>query len=282
MLKYKDDWRCVAVMTAVTALCVGQWIRGVHAALVGLAIVLSLPVAVLAHNHHHAPMWRSRALNTLTGYWLTFFYGGPAIAWLAIHNRSHHAHQNRPTLDVTSTHNVGDRNDLVGAILYVPRCLSGMTRQAGRALGTIYRRNPRHFWFHLSHIVLLYGTIALLLWIDWKKALWTVVLPQQLAINAIANFNFFQHADTVPGAKYDSSRNFTGALFNAYLFNAGLHTVHHQQPKLHWSLAAAEHAKIAARIDPRLNEPSFWRYFARVVAGTARRPVTAAQVSDRV
>ena len=39
------------------------------------------------------------------------------------------------------------------------------------------------------------------------------------------------------------------------------------------ALAAAEHARIAARpeMDPRLNEPSFWSYFARVVAGRAAR-----------
>jgi beta-carotene hydroxylase len=281
MLRYKEDWRCVAVMVGATATCVGQWIWGVHAPLVVLAVALALPVAVLAHNHHHAPMWKSRTLNTLTGYWLTFFYGGPAIAWLAIHNRSHHAHQNRRDLDVTSTHNVGDRNDLVGAIAYVPRCLNGMTRQAGRALATIYRRSPAQLWFHVSHIVLLYGTIALLIWIDWRKALWTVILPQQIAINAIANFNFFQHADTDASSKLDTSRNFTGRAFNVYLFNAGFHTVHHLQPKLHWSLAAVEHARVAGRIDPRLNEPSFWRYFARVVGGTARRSPTTAVAQPR-
>src|ERR1700761_9091879 len=186
MLKYKADWWSVAVITAVTSLAVGQWIFGVRWWAVALAIALALPVAVLAHNHHHAPMWRERPLNIATGYWLTLFYGGPGIAWIAIHNRSHHAHQNRAGKDVTSTFNVGDRNDFVGALLYVPRCLKGMSLQARDSLKTLYKRNPRTFWFHMSHIALLYGTIAILLLVDWRRAVWVLIVPQQVAINAIA------------------------------------------------------------------------------------------------
>lgn len=270
VLYYNADRRSLAVIALVSAVFLAQWFaRDFHPALFVLAIVCSLQVAVLAHNHHHAPMWRSDALNVATGYWLTLFYGGPAISWLAIHNRSHHAHENAAGKDFTSTHKVGDRNDLVGLLLYLPSLMRGFVGEHVRALGNIYKRSPRAFWFHLSHVALLWGSTIVLLCIDWRRALVCLIIPQQVAITSISNFNFFQHADTDVGSKWDRSRNFTGRLLNAYLFNAGFHTVHHLKPKLHWSLCAEEHARIAHEIDPRLNEPSFWAYFARVVVGSA-------------
>jgi fatty acid desaturase len=51
---------------------------------------------------------------------------------------------------------------------------------------------------------------------------------------------------------------------NWCLFNNGLHTVHHDNPGLHWSKAPAAHAKIADGIDPRLNEQSFLWFLFRV------------------
>jgi len=51
---------------------------------------------------------------------------------------------------------------------------------------------------------------------------------------------------------------------NWLLFNNGLHTVHHDNPGLHWSNARAAHANIADDIDPRLNEQSFWWLLIRV------------------
>jgi fatty acid desaturase len=264
VLRYKEDWRSLAVIALVSATFCAQWISSVfQPALIALAIVLALPVAVLAHNHHHAPMWRSRALNLATGYWLTLFYGGPPISWLAMHNRSHHAHENARGKDVTSTHNVGDRNDLIGLLCYVPSLIRGAIREHARALRTIRRRDPRAFWFHVSHAVFLYGVTLALLYVDWKRAVITLIIPQQVAIASIAHFNFFQHAATD-----DRSRNFVGRTLNLYLFNAGFHAVHHRRPTLHWSLAEREHAQLAS--DPALDEPSFWGYFARVVLGSAR------------
>jgi fatty acid desaturase len=51
---------------------------------------------------------------------------------------------------------------------------------------------------------------------------------------------------------------------NWFLFNNGLHTVHHDNPGMHWSQAPEAHAKIAHTIDPRLNEQSFWWFMIRV------------------
>ncbi len=271
LLKFKEDRRSVVVMALVTGTLVAQWLVVAHFSplLFALSVILALQVAVLAHNHHHSPMWNSRALNVITGYWLTLFYGGPAIGWLAIHNRSHHAHSNAPELDCTSTHNVADRNDLLGLLLYIPASMGRFVRQTHQALRAIYKKSPARFWFHVSDLAFLYGVMVILLVIDWRKALLYLVVPQQVAITSIAHFNFFQHAQTDGSSKYNVSRNFVGRFLNLYLFNSGFHTVHHLAPKLHWSEAPAHHARVEPMIDPRLNEPSFWAYFARVVSGRA-------------
>ncbi|MGB5503574.1 MAG: fatty acid desaturase, partial [Polyangiales bacterium] len=60
------------------------------------------------------------------------------------------------------------------------------------------------------------------------------------------------------------SRNIVGPVMNWFLFNNGLHTVHHENPGLHWSKAPTAHATIADQIDPRLNEGSFWWLLVRV------------------
>ncbi len=268
LLKYKEDRRSVAVMAAVTTVFLLQWFsHSFHPALFALSLILSLQVAVLSHNHHHSPMWSQPGLNLVTGYWLTLFYGGPAISWRSIHNRSHHAHGNKPELDVTSTHNVGDRNDLWGLVTYLPLSMGRMFRAHQGALSAIRKKSQAKFWYHVSDLVFLYGTIALLLALDWKKALLYLIIPQQVAITSIAHFNFFQHAHTDSSSKYNVARNFTGRILNLYLFNSGYHTVHHLQPTLHWSLVPSAHAQIAHKIDPRLDEPSFWAYWARVIFG---------------
>src|SRR5207248_1604014 len=96
--------------------------------------------------------WRPRWMNVVQGYWFSFFYGLPTISWLVIHNRSHHGNGNQPGLDVTSTHNVGDRNDLVGLLLYTPMSFVPFLRAHARALRQIRERNGTRFWFYLSHV----------------------------------------------------------------------------------------------------------------------------------
>ena len=65
--------------------------------------------------------------------------------------------------------------------------------------------------------------------------------------------NYVQHVGCVPSSKHDHSRNFTSPLWNWFVFDNGYHTVHHDQPGLHWSRYRALHASRAALMDPRLN-----------------------------
>jgi beta-carotene hydroxylase len=77
-------------------------------------------------------------------------------------------------------------------------------------------------------------------------------------------FNYVQHVHADEESAINHSRNITGPVMNLFLFNNGFHTVHHDNPGMHWSKAPAAHAKIASQIDPSLNESSLWKFLIRV------------------
>jgi beta-carotene hydroxylase len=76
-------------------------------------------------------------------------------------------------------------------------------------------------------------------------------------------FNYCQHVHTDPWSAHDHSRNFESELLNFLLFGNGYHTVHHEQPSLHWADAALAHAKLRSEIDARLCHRSMWFFFLR-------------------
>jgi fatty acid desaturase len=100
--------------------------------------------------------------------------------------------------------------------------------------------------------------------VDWQKALLYIFIPQQVSLFTVLIFNYVQHVHADEESPINHSRNIVGPAMNMCLFNNGLHTVHHGNPGMHWSMAPAAHAKIADQIDPRLNEQSFWGFMARV------------------
>ena len=93
---------------------------------------------------------------------------------------------------------------------------------------------------------------ALLL--DWKKALLYIVVPHQIGLFSVLVFNYLQHVHADELSDFSHSRNFTGVFLNAFLFNNGYHTVHHERPGLHWSETPAAHKKIEHLIHPSLNQ----------------------------
>jgi fatty acid desaturase len=74
-------------------------------------------------------------------------------------------------------------------------------------------------------------------------------------------FNYCQHVHTDPWSLHDHSRNFESKLLNFLLFGNGYHTVHHEQPSLHWADAACAHTKLRPLIDARLCHRSMWFFF---------------------
>jgi beta-carotene hydroxylase len=91
----------------------------------------------------------------------------------------------------------------------------------------------------------------------------TLGLPALLATYFMMFTNYMQHIDCDPSSKDDHSRNFTSPFWNWFVFENGLHTVHHEHPGVHWSRLRALHDARAHRIDPRLNVGSIFEYLVR-------------------
>jgi fatty acid desaturase len=80
-------------------------------------------------------------------------------------------------------------------------------------------------------------------------------LPALLGTYWMMLTNYLQHVGCDPGSEHDHSRNFVSPLFNWFVFDNGYHTVHHEQPSLHWSRYAALHASRARKPRPGLDLP---------------------------
>jgi len=263
MLRHKADVKVVLYMILITALLVIQWRVGeVQPLLFAFAVLMSVPVAVIAHNHNHVPVWNSNLMNVFQDYWLTLFYGFPAFAWIPTHNTNHHVHNNRVP-DYTITYRVSEANNLFTLLTY-PSVSGGIQQKAlYRYLKDLWSKNRKRFFYSVSQIALLLVYVIGALVLDWKKALFFIVIPQQFSLFAVLIFNYIQHVHADEESKWNHSRNFVGFFMNGFLFNNGYHTVHHTHPRRHWSENAAAHREISHLIDPALNEKDFNWYLLR-------------------
>ena len=250
-------------MVVATAVLIVNWsLPAFNGWLFTAGMAMAISVSVMAHNHNHLRMWRSKTLNVLTDYWLTVFYGFPVFAWIPTHNQNHHRLNNRSG-DYTATWRLTERNHLFMLLAYPT--VSGFFQQKpiGDYLKKNWRENRKRFAYNISQYVVLVAFIGTALWIDWKKALLFVVLPQQFALFTVLVFNYLQHVGADEESEWDHSRNFTSPLLNLFLFNNGFHSVHHWRAGTHWSKTARLHREMAHRIDPSLNEPSMAWYIVR-------------------
>lgn len=263
MLRYKADIRTICYMIFTTGLFMSLWLMdSVHPAVYALYMFMSVAVTVIAHNHNHLPIWKNSRLNALTDYWLTVFYGFPAFAWIPTHNLNHHNLNNKDG-DYTITYRLTEHNHLMMLLFYPTMSSYYQQKPIRDYIKRFWTENRTKAWFFISQYAVLALWIAAAFIIDWRKALYYVVIPQQFGLFAVLIFNYVQHVHADEESPVNHSRNFTGFL-NVLLFNNGYHTVHHDRAGTHWSKTPELHAKVTAKIDPQLNERSFWWYIIRV------------------
>jgi fatty acid desaturase len=262
MLKYRADIRTVVYLLAVAAILVVQWnLPAFNIPLFIVSLYLAISVAVIAHNHNHVAMWRSKFMNTVTDYWLTIFYGFPAFAWIPTHNKNHHKLNNKPG-DYTITYRYSEKNNLVTLMSYPTISSYFQQTPIYDYLRELWQTNRTQFFLYLFQYVALGVYIGGMVWLDWSKALLYIVIPQQVALYSVMIFNYVQHVHADEESAYNHSRNFLG-LTNQMLFNNGYHTIHHERAAIHWSELPEAHKKIEHLIHPSLNERSFWGYIFR-------------------
>lgn len=262
MLRYKADIKTIIYMVLTTTLLILQWTTiGVHPVTYIIYCFLSVSVAVITHNHNHVRIWKNDILNTLQDWWLTVFYGFPVFAWIPTHNKNHHKMNNRLG-DYTITYRFSEKNNFLTLLTYPT--ISGFYQQKAIRdyLKLQYNTNKKRFMLSIAQYVILVLWIGAALYIDWRKAIYFVIIPQQISLFSVLIFNYVQHVHANEESEWNHSRNFTG-LLNFLLFNNGLHTVHHETAGLHWSQVPAEHKKVEHLIDDSLKERSFWWYIFR-------------------
>lgn len=262
MLRYKADRRTLVFMFITTSLLIVQWnLPSMNILLYVWSLFMAITVAVMAHNHNHLPMWRKNWLNVLTDYWLTLFYGFPAFAWIPTHNKNHHALNNKEG-DYTITYRISESNNIFTLVTYPAISSFHQQKPIRDYLKSLWSDDRKKFYLSAAQYLALGAYYGILFYMDWKKTLLFVFVPHQVALFSILVFNYIQHVHADEESEFNHSRNFTGFL-NKLLFNNGYHTVHHMKAGVHWSKTPELHAQVADKIDPSLNERSFWGYIVR-------------------
>lgn len=204
-------------------------------------------------------MWKSSVLNHITDYWITLFYGFPAFAWTPTHNKNHHKFNNR-TGDYTITYRLSEGNNIFTLLSYPS--VSSYFQQSPIMihLRDLWANKRAKFFIAIGQYVALGIFIGIALFIDWRKALLYIVVPQQFALFTVMVFNYIQHVHADEESDYNHSRNFVSKLTNFMMLNNGYHTVHHLRASTHWSKLPEAHEKIKHLIAPHLNEGMIWVY----------------------
>lgn len=273
VLRYGRDWQSLAYLVALPALAAWQWAYGFWWPLYALMLFLTLGVGVIHHNHTHMRMWRGRWANRFTDFWVTLLQGHPTFVFYPAHVANHHRYRHGPK-DAARTYRFGgDSNDLRGYVLH--------PLQAGWVLYPLFfhwlGRLRRHWrgawrycmWQYVAWLSLWGGLLA----VNPIKALVFVIIPQLHGLHWLLATNYLQHAHADGGPRSSAgmnyARNFEG-LVNPLLFNIGLHTAHHENPRAHWSeLTRLHYDEYRHLVDPQLNERGLLPYMFRVfVLGT--------------
>jgi beta-carotene hydroxylase len=259
MLKYRADIKTLVYLLLSPVLVFIQWKIGFHWLLYVVALYFAVSVSVIAHNHNHVPIWKSPFLNHITDYWITLFYGFPIFAWTPTHNKNHHKFNNRDG-DYTITYRISESNNLLTLLSYPS--ISSYFQQSPilNYLRYLWVNKRKRFYIAIFQYVALGLYIAITLFIDWRKSLLYVIIPQQVALFSVMVFNYIQHVHADEESKYDHSRNFVSWYTNFMLFNNGYHTAHHHRASTHWSKIPEAHKQIAHLIDPKLQEGYIWGF----------------------
>ena len=265
-LRHAEDYRALlwALVFFPAIPAIGLANPGLAPWLCPLALYLAYCAGVLTHNHLHCPVFTGRSANDAYAVWLSIFYGVPIFSWIPTHNQNHHRYLNSRE-DVTHTFRDSPHNTLLVALAYPLRSGRWHLPLLLRFVAGARRRSPRLFRqlaLQCAFIPIAHGTCATLAvaahgWLPGLLAYGLVLgVPALLAPYFMMFTNYVQHVHCDAGSGANHSRNFVSPWVNWLVFDAGYHTVHHEQPGTHWSKYAALHHARKSAIDPSLDEHS--------------------------
>lgn len=275
MLRYKADRRTLAFVGlyfAGVALAYAVDLPILASAVLVIALcLLSFFCAVATHNTVHSPVFKSRGPNRVLQIALSLTYGHPVSMFVPGHNLSHHKYL-QTTRDRMRTDKMRYRWNLLNQLFFSFAVGGAIFRNNAEWVQKMRKQRPRWYRQFLVETAFYVGFLLVLLWLDWKKFIFFIVLPHQYAVWGISGINFVQHDGCDADHPHNHSRNFTGWLINWFTFNNGFHGIHHMHPGLHWSLLPEAHAReVAPYVDPRLDQPSLIAYCWKAYIWPGRR-----------
>lgn len=291
MLRFSADRRTLFLLTCFGALSLTGWLVNPHgvaaAALCVLLCASSWICAIIAHNTVHSPVFKKRWMNRCFQVWLSLSYGFPVSEYVPGHNLSHHKFTQHAE-DVMRTTKVNYRWNLLNFVLFFFHVGPGVTAGNYVYKQAMKQKLPQWNRQLLYEIIAVWGVKAVLLVLDWRRALLFYIVPHLFAVWGITTVNFLQHDGTDQEHPVNHSRNFMGRVFNWFTLNNGFHGIHHDHPGLHWSLLPAAHAeKFHPTIDPRLEQRSLALYMFSAFIYPGKRvtfdgkPLVVTQVPDK-
>jgi len=227
--------------------------------------------AVIVHNTIHSPIFKSRAMNKLFQYVLSFAYGHAVSAFVPGHNFSHHKYTQR-SKDVMRTTKMRFRINFFNQLFFFYRMIFDIMRDEGAFAKLAKKQKPSWYRQYLFELIFFFSTQAALAYINWKAFLLFVFIPHHYGVWGIVSVNYWQHDGCDPDHAYNHTRNFTGKILNWFAFNNGYHAMHHERASLHWSLLPEWHAKqIAPHVHPTLNQINLFTYLWRTTIYPGKR-----------
>ncbi len=263
-----QDWQSIFYLLLLPVLIAWQWRYGFNWMLYCLELFLTLGVGVIHHNHTHLRIWHSRWLNRATDLWIGMLQGHPTFVFYPAHIGNHHRYTHSEK-DIARTYRFsfpgahGDTNHLWGYLLHPFQAACVLYPLFIFWIKRLHRFHRPYFYYALLQYFLIVLLWCCLAWLDWKNWLVLVLIPQLHGLHWLLATNYLQHAHADgSGSGWNFARNFSGWV-NPLLFNIGLHTAHHQNPRAHWSDLSSLQEKYHPLIDPRLNERGLLRYMWR-------------------
>ncbi len=252
-----------------------------------IALYLGFCAGVLAHYHNHRPVFRSRFSNAVYSNYLGIFYGFPLFGWIPTHNQNHHKFVNGPG-DATRTTKMG-KDSLLHAILYPLRSSSWQLPALRRHIEKGRKKNGYRSVEPLVQTATLVAAHVIIATLAVARSgarvggltyFALVLSPALFSSWAMMFTNYLQHVGCEPKSPDNHSRNFVGGWENWLVFDAGLHTVHHEHPGVHFSEYRRLHEARVHRINPELNERNMLTFLVkRYVLGRSRAAGRAARKS---
>tara|TARA_B100001758_G_scaffold110710_1_gene94910 strand:- start:228 stop:1226 length:999 start_codon:yes stop_codon:yes gene_type:complete len=269
MLVNAMDTRCVAWVALYFALTFVAW-RLDLAVLTPVLCYFSFAGACITHNSMHLRTFVCDHTEALWRHALSLTYGHPASTFVPGHNLSHHRHT-QSSKDPMRTTKVRYRWNWVNLLMFQPRVAWDVFRMDMRYMALKKHCGEPYFWTCAQEWLVVGLAQMALACLCVRKFVLYVYAPHLFAQWAIVSINLMQH-DGCDKTGINNSRNFTGSWVNWLTFNNGFHSIHHQNPTLHWSKLPSAHAcHVKGAIHPNLEQSCMLSYMYKAFVWPGKR-----------